>query len=50
MFTDGWMDKEHVIWIHTHTHTHTHTQTYSPITENEILPFVTSWMDFEGIK
>ena len=35
---------------HTHTHTHTHTQEYySVMKEKEILPFTTTWMDFEGI-
>ena len=34
----------------THTHTHTHTTEYYPaIKNNEILPFVTTWMDLEGI-
>ena len=36
--------------IHTHTHTHTHTQEhYSVLRKKEILPFVTTWMDLEGI-
>ena len=38
--------------IHTHTHTHTHThipmEYYLAIKKNEILPFVTIWMDLEG--
>ena len=41
---------------HTHTHTLTHTHTYAHTTEyysaikkNDILPFVTMWMDLEGI-
>ena len=35
---------------HAHTHTHTHTlEYYSAIKKNEILPFATTWMDFEGI-
>ena len=38
--TDEWIKK-----IHTHTHTHTHTR----IHQNEISPFVTTWMDIEGI-
>ena len=38
------MDKEDV--IHTHTHT---PEYYSAIKKNEILPFVTAWMDLEGI-
>ena len=38
----------------THTHTHTHTQThtqnyYQTIENNEIMPFVTTWMDLEMI-
>ena len=59
------MNKEHVtytyiyIHIYTHTHTHTHTHTYihthtpwillSHKKKDEILPFVTTWMDLEGI-
>ena len=38
--------------IHTHTHAHTHTHTmesYTAIKKNEILPFVTTWMELEGI-
>ena len=36
---------------HTHTHTHTHTQIeyYSAMKKKEILPFVTTWMDPEGV-
>ena len=42
------------VCIHTHTHTHTHIHTYTmeyhlTIRKKEILPFVTMWMDFEGI-
>ena len=49
-----WMDEEDVIHTsartHAHTHTHTHTlEYYSAIKKNEILPFATTWMDFEGI-
>ena len=37
------MDKEDI--THTHTHTHTHTQEHYSVTkENEILPFVTTWV------
>ena len=50
------MDKEDVVYTHTHTHTHTHTNTYintieyySATNKNEILPFVITWMDLEGI-
>ena len=42
------MDKEDV--AHTHTHTHTHNGiSLSHKKKNEILPFVTTWMDLEGI-
>ena len=35
---------------YTHTHTHTHTQEYySAIKKNEIMPFVTLWVDLEII-
>ena len=38
------------IYIHTHTHTHTHTmEYYSGIKKNEILLFVTTWMDLKDI-
>ena len=43
---DEWIKK---MWcIHTHTHTHTHTMEYYSAIKNEILPFVTTWMDLEG--
>ena len=34
--------------VYTHTHTHTHNY-YSAIKKNEILPFVTIWIDPGGI-
>ena len=43
------MDKE--VLIHARTHTHTHTVKYYSAIKNEtILPFVTTWMDLEGIR
>ena len=41
------MDKEDV--THTHTHTHTHWNASQPQKKNGILPFLTMWMDQEGI-
>ena len=35
--------------MYTHTHTHTHTGIYSVIKKNEILVFVATWMESEGI-
>ena len=48
------MDKKNVVCTcaHTHIHTHTHTHTHeyhSAVKKNEILPFVTTQMDPEGI-
>ena len=52
------MDKEDLknwimkIYLYTHTHTHTQTHTmeyYIAIRRNEILAFVTTWMDLESI-
>ena len=40
------------MYVHTHTHTHIHIHTmvyYSSIRKKELLPFVTTWMDLEGI-
>ena len=37
---------------HTHIYTHVHTHTieyYSAIEKNELMPFVTTWMDLEII-
>ena len=43
---DEWIKMWHA---HTHTHTHTHKMGYySAIKKNEILPFVTTWIDLEG--
>ena len=38
------MDKEDVVYIYTHT-----IEYHSATKKNEILPFVTTWMDLEGI-
>ena len=46
--TDRGVDKEDAIHTHTHTHTHTHWTITHP-SENEILPFVVTWMDLEII-
>ena len=38
------------IYTHTHIHTHTHTMEYYLAKEKkEILSFITTWMDSEGI-
>ena len=40
------------MYVHTHTHIHIHIHTmvyYSSISKKELLPFVTTWMDLEGI-
>ena len=52
--TDEWIKKMWYIcvciYIYVCTHTHTHTmEYYSAIKKNEVLPFVTTWMDLEGI-
>ena len=36
------------IYVYTHMRAHT-MEYYSAITKNEILPFVTTWIDLEGI-
>ena len=46
------MNKEDVIYIYTYMYTHTLThpmEYYSAIKKNEILPFLITWMDPEGI-
>ena len=43
MSTDGWMNKEVVIYIKTMEY-------YSTIKNEEILPFATTWIDLEDIK
>ena len=42
------MNKEDVIHTHTHTHLYIYMGYYIAI-KNEILPFVRTWMELEGI-
>ena len=42
---DEWLKK---MW-YTHTHTHTHRGILLSHKKDEILPFVTTWMDLDGI-
>lgn len=43
---DGWIDKENVV----HIYIHAHNRIFSAIKMKEILPFETTWLDFEGIS
>ena len=48
--TDEWIIVK--LWYtHTHTHTHAHAHTHNELWEEgkEILLFVTTWMEFEGM-
>ena len=50
--TYRWMNTEDVIYIYTYMYTHTLTHPmkyYSAIKKNEILPFLTTWVEPEGI-
>ena len=50
MLINRQMDTEDVVYTHTHTHTHTHTiKYYVTMKKNEILLFMTPWVDLEGI-
>ena len=43
-----WMNDKGAVYIYIYTHTHT-MEYYSAIKKNEILPFVTTWMELKGI-
>ena len=45
---DEWLKKIYVR-VYTHTHTHTHSGILLSHKNNEILPFVTTWIHLEGI-
>ena len=40
------MDKDVYIYVHTDTHT---MEYYSAIKKNEILPFIATWMELQGM-
>ena len=44
----GIAEEQHAPSLSKHTHTHT-MEYYSDIKKKEILPFVTAWMDLDGI-
>ena len=46
--TDGWKDKENIIYIHICIYTHI-MQYYSAMRKKEILPFATTWLGLEDI-
>jgi len=51
-FKESHMKERLTLSLYTHTHTHTYIFTkkyYSTIKKKEILPFMTTWMDLEGI-
>ena len=46
--TKIWKQPKYLIYMYIYTHIHT-MEYYSAIKKNEILPFVTTWMDLECI-
>ena len=49
VFIDGWNGRRCGIYIYIYIYTHTQWDTTQTYKKNEILPFLTTWMDLEGI-
>ncbi|KAF0872738.1 LORF2 protein, partial [Crocuta crocuta] len=47
--TDEWIKKMWYVHTHIDTHRHTHNGVFSAVKQNEILPFVTTWMELECV-